>query len=40
MSSALKIQAFPVFALMGADGLIMASGLRLDQVVTSAHAHA
>ncbi|MFI7703056.1 TlpA family protein disulfide reductase [Nonomuraea sp. NPDC049480] len=38
VTSALQVQAFPVFALVGGDGRIMASGLRLNQVFSFARA--
>ncbi|MEV4108704.1 TlpA disulfide reductase family protein [Nonomuraea sp. NPDC049695] len=38
ITSALRVQAFPVFALVGRGGRILASGLRLSQVVTLARA--
>ncbi|MEQ4715642.1 hypothetical protein [Nonomuraea sp. B19D2] len=38
VTSALRAQAFPVFALVGGGGRILASGLRLGQVVALARA--
>ncbi|MFG6195976.1 hypothetical protein [Nonomuraea sp. JJY05] len=38
VASALQVRAFPAFALVGGGGRILASGLRLDQVITLSRA--
>ncbi|WP_327587455.1 hypothetical protein OHA25_10955 [Nonomuraea sp. NBC_00507] len=38
VTSALQVQAFPVFAIVGGGGRVMASGLRLNQVFSFARA--
>jgi thiol-disulfide isomerase/thioredoxin len=38
VASALQVRAFPAFALVGGGGRVLASGLRLDQVITLSRA--
>lgn len=38
VSSALGVHAFPSFGLLGSGGRVLASGLRLDRVITLAEA--